>query len=126
MLLAPLVPVLPAASAWVAVTEYAPLAERAGLIVYFKAFDVHVAVPDWLAVPVTDTLIVVESPDNEPHAPPTDVTFTFVENGNETPEPFTCVNDTTGNVLSTITVSLSVVLLVAASVCVADAVNVPS
>ena len=73
---------------------------------YVHAPALHVAVPDWEAAPVTDTLIVVESPDNEPHESPADVTFTFVENGNDCVTVFTFVTDTTGAVVSTTTDAL--------------------
>src|SRR4051794_30020472 len=58
---------------------------------------VHDAVPVCAPLPTTVTVTV---PDAVSHAPPTVVTFWFVEYGNVRVEPFTCVNATVGAVLS--------------------------
>src|SRR5262249_54338772 len=79
---APLVPVLPALSACVAVTEYTPAVESAGAAVYAHAPEAHAVVPFCVAAPVIAILTVGLSPAEVPHAPPSDVTARLVEYGN--------------------------------------------
>ena len=93
---APLVPVLPAASVWVAVTLYVPVADRAVANVNVQAPAVQVAVPFCVLAPVTATETVALSPAAVPQAPPTEVTVTLVVNGNVRAVPLTDVSVTTG------------------------------
>jgi hypothetical protein len=105
--LAPLDPVLPAASVCVAVKLYVPCAEMVGDVVYVQAPAVHVPEPDCDDVPVTVTLT---GPSPVVQAPPTVETAAFVENGNVTTAPFTRASVTAGAVVSNVNVVPPVVV----------------
>jgi hypothetical protein len=101
---APLEPVLPPLSVCVAVTAYVPAADKVGEVVYVQVPLLHGAVPFCVAVPVMLTVTVALSPGNVPHAPPNEVTFTFVEYGKVRAAPFTLVTETVGAPVSMMTV----------------------
>jgi hypothetical protein len=101
---APDVPVFVAVSVCVAVTEYVPLAESVGEVVYVHAPAEQVAEPFCVAVPVIATLTVEASPEAVPHAPPTVVMLVLVVYGKLRIVPFTVVSVTTGAVASTLMV----------------------
>ena len=96
MLCAPLEPVLPPLFVCVAVTEYTPAADNAVTGVNDHAPALHAAVPLWVLAPAIATDTDAPSPDATPHAPPTDVTVAFVDNGNDRATPLTFVSETTG------------------------------
>src|SRR5262245_25263993 len=100
----PDVPVFVAVSVWVAVIVYVPCADRAGEAVYVQTPAEQVAVPFWVAAPVTATFTVVESPAAVPHAPATDVMLVLVLKGNVRTVPLTVVSVMTGAVRSTVIV----------------------
>jgi hypothetical protein len=98
----PVAPVLPAESAWVALTVYVPLAASAVANVYVQLPDAHVAAPFSLPAPPTVTDTVELSPEAVPQTPPTVVEAVFVVNGNVRAVPLTVVSVTVGAVLSTV------------------------
>jgi len=86
----------------VAVTEYAPSAERAGTSGNDHDPEEHEALPDGVDAPVTLTFTVATSPTYVPHDPATDDTVVFVRYGKATSKPFTLVSKTEGGVVSAV------------------------
>src|SRR5262245_48669433 len=97
---APLVPVLPAVSVWVAVTLYVPVAESAVAKVNVQAPALQGAGPVCGLASVAAPESVELSPEAVPHAPLTDVAVTLVVYGKVRTVPFTEVRLTTGAVVS--------------------------
>jgi hypothetical protein len=120
MLCAPLVPVLPAVSDCVIVTEYTPSVASAVPGVNVQAFVVQAAVPFWLLAPVIAIETVGFTPAAVVQTPPIVVTVAFVMNGKVRAVPFTVASVTVGAaVLIVIETGAVVVLFVAVSDCVA-------
>ena len=92
MVCAPLVPVLPAVSLWVAVTEYDAVGrQRRGGREASRRPSVQVAVPFCVLAPVIATETVVLTPAAVVQVPPTVVTVAFVVNGKVRAVPLTVV-----------------------------------
>ena len=90
------VPVLPAVSDCVTVTEYAPSAASAVVGVNDHALAEHAAEPFWVLAPVIATDTVGFTPAAVVHAPPNVDTVAFVTNGKVRAVPFTVVKVTVG------------------------------
>src|SRR4051794_38049670 len=95
-------PVLPAASGCVADSARVASVDSAVVRVSVHVPEVQAAVAGTVAAPATDGVTVATSSANVPHVPPIEVTFTFVEYGNDRVTPLTCVTATDGAVLSMI------------------------
>jgi hypothetical protein len=121
----PLDPVFPTLSVCAAVTTKLPFV-RLVPSVRVQLPAVQAVVPLWVPDPPIEIDTVALSPGAVPHAPPTDVTATFVENGNVRGVPLTLVTVTTGAETSTTMFWPPVVpVLPAMSVCVTVTVYVP-
>jgi len=121
-----LVPVLPAVSDCVTVTEYTPSADNAVAIVNDHAPVVQAALPLWVLAPVIATFTVAFTPAAVVHAPANVVTVALSDNGNVRAVPFTDVNVTVGAAVLIVMFCAPVVpVFVAVSVWVTVTVYVP-